>query len=524
MFVTPPPTLQRSTRRSARSNSTAVQALASPEAAIASSSLQTEVVGAASASAVTADFSESDYATPARPSAPEATSAVGANLATEEKAITRNRGTRVPASASPVRARSPKGEGSKSKVKSVVRASVSAASGAIATSASSPLSVGAINTVTPPDSIKTIKMAETPVVAVKIDSAAAAAVNNNSKSTNDGDSSDKQLRIGKKEEPETSSASAITKEKEDSERNKTSAPDDNKVTTAPVESSGDGINISNSGNNGGNKSQRGLVSRRGRFISPGRRLQPVAAAAPATVHSPPSRNISNSNNNNTDSVIEYKTYRSPSRKRDEEVPSLCSTGSGHLTGISTRSVAENEVKSAPAPKPPASSISCDPSMIDSTSPLASHEHADERKQPASAKKPAATGASSRSQTPPRETADTVRLILALLSLSGEACFYLLRILFAAAYSLNHFLNSLFYSPRNPLQSLHPAAIFRHCHLWTMPRCQAPVVTFWRKVLPRRPTGRCMPGVRLKKRNETLITGITTTWTPSRPRDVTGIAT
>jgi hypothetical protein len=66
---------------------------------------QTEAAQSASASAVTADFTESDYATPARAGAPEVSTA-GNNLATEEKAITRNRGTRVPASASP--AKSPK--------------------------------------------------------------------------------------------------------------------------------------------------------------------------------------------------------------------------------------------------------------------------------------------------------------------------------------------------------------------------------------------------------------------------------
>jgi hypothetical protein len=436
---TPPPTIQRSTRRSARNNSTAVQALASTtETALASSlPTQSEAVAAsasASASAVTADFTEADYATPARPGAPESTSGAGDHSVTEEKAITRNRGTRVPASASPAR--------SKADAKSALIASAASNAAAPedgATSKFSPQSVGGTITVTPPDSTKTIKAMDTPVVAVQIESAAAtaaaaaAAANNNSNSTIDADAGEKQIRVGKKEEPETSAASAITKETEDSVHNKIPAADDAKVTAVAVESPGDGItsnNNSNSGNNGGNKSQRGLVSRRGRFISPGRRLQPVAAAAAATVHSPPSRNISSkSNNNNTDAVIEYKTFRSPPRKRDEEVPSLCSTGSGQLTGISTRSVAENEVKSPPAPKPPASSISCDPSMIDSTSPLASHEQADERKQPASAKKPAAAAASSRSQTPPRETADTVRLALILLSLWGKAPFYVLRILF-----------------------------------------------------------------------------------------------
>jgi hypothetical protein len=156
------------------------------------------------------------------------------------------------------------------------------------------------------------------------------------------------------------------------------------------------------------------VSRRGRFISPGRRQQPpVAATAAATttsaVSSPP-------RNNNKEAVIEYKTFRSPPRKRDEEVPSLCSSNSGgHLTGVfSSNSVAEKATFAAPAAQkskqsmmskllPPGLSISCDPSMIDSTSPLASHE-TDERK-PAGAKNPpGAIG----SQTPPREKTETLK--------------------------------------------------------------------------------------------------------------------
>ena len=59
-------------------------------------------------------------------------------------------------------------------------------------------------------------------------------------------------------------------------------------------------------------------------------------------------------------VLEFKTYRSPSRKRDEEVPSLCSTSSD--------APAEKSSKGAL----PTSSISVDPSQA-TTSPLASHE-------------------------------------------------------------------------------------------------------------------------------------------------------
>mmetsp|Transcript_9823 Transcript_9823/g.18976 ORF Transcript_9823/g.18976 Transcript_9823/m.18976 type:complete len:826 (+) Transcript_9823:239-2716(+) len=59
-------------------------------------------------------------------------------------------------------------------------------------------------------------------------------------------------------------------------------------------------------------------------------------------------------------VLEFKTYRSPSRKRDEEVPSLCSTSSD--------APAEKSSKNAL----PTSSISVDPTQA-TTSPLASHE-------------------------------------------------------------------------------------------------------------------------------------------------------
>jgi len=59
-------------------------------------------------------------------------------------------------------------------------------------------------------------------------------------------------------------------------------------------------------------------------------------------------------------VLEFKTYRSPSRKRDEEVPSLCST--------SSEAPAEKSSKSSL----PTSSISVDPTQA-TTSPLASQE-------------------------------------------------------------------------------------------------------------------------------------------------------
>lgn len=124
-------------------------------------------------------------------------------------------------------------------------------------------------------------------------------------------------------------------------------------------------------------SQRGLVSRRG-----GRIGSPPKSLATAVL------------SEKSEPVIEFKTYRSPSRKRDENdtIPSLCSTNSGGLTSASSLSTdKKGETKSSASCLEKAageaqdadhddstehrrpSSISCDPSMIDTTSPLASHE-------------------------------------------------------------------------------------------------------------------------------------------------------
>ena len=124
-----------------------------------------------------------------------------------------------------------------------------------------------------------------------------------------------------------------------------------------------------------NKSQRGLVSRRGgRCTSPGR--------VGSRVSSPPK-----------DSVLEFKTFRSPQRKRDENdtnTPSLCSTGSfldakETKEGDSANSAALDDAKvntegseshasvkaDGDGSKKPLS-ISCDASKVQ-TSPLHSHE-------------------------------------------------------------------------------------------------------------------------------------------------------
>ncbi|EEC44166.1 predicted protein [Phaeodactylum tricornutum CCAP 1055/1] len=114
----------------------------------------------------------------------------------------------------------------------------------------------------------------------------------------------------------------------------------------------------------------GLVSRRGgRMASPARR-RPIppsstgadaagAAGSPSTVSSPLAA-----------TVLEYQTFRSPSRKNDE-VPSLCSihSGGGPL-GNRTESFPNHQDKA------PADSISCDPSEENTTSPLATDSRKD----------------------------------------------------------------------------------------------------------------------------------------------------
>jgi len=123
-------------------------------------------------------------------------------------------------------------------------------------------------------------------------------------------------------------------------------------------------------------SKRGLVSRRGG------RLGSPAAPPRATVTT-----------KEAGPVLEFKTYRSPTRKRDsavenDTIPSLCSTNSGSLerkaqenkdggnNGDSEKPAADSsEAKASPGQKETGrpSSISCDPSMIATTSPLASQD-------------------------------------------------------------------------------------------------------------------------------------------------------
>jgi hypothetical protein len=104
-------------------------------------------------------------------------------------------------------------------------------------------------------------------------------------------------------------------------------------------------------------SQRGLVSRRGGRCNSPARVVGKPSSAKAT-------------------VLEFKTYRSPTRKRDENdtVPSLCSdkekSSSAKLDPKVKVVEAESSNNSSGNRKP--ASISCDASL-NQTSPLASHE-------------------------------------------------------------------------------------------------------------------------------------------------------
>jgi hypothetical protein len=108
-------------------------------------------------------------------------------------------------------------------------------------------------------------------------------------------------------------------------------------------------------------SQRGLVSRRGgRCASPGRITNKQKATKEST-------------------ILEFKTYRSPTRKREDSdnVPSLCSASSAEnkekevvsSSTLSTRVKKESETSSSNKGDEKPVSISCD-STINQTSPLA----------------------------------------------------------------------------------------------------------------------------------------------------------
>lgn len=111
-------------------------------------------------------------------------------------------------------------------------------------------------------------------------------------------------------------------------------------------------------------SKRGLVSRRGG------RLGSPASAPRATTTTPKEGGP----------VLEFKTFRSPQRKcvENDTIPSLCSTNSGSLDrklqkekmGVNTATKASVGEK-ADSRRP--SSISCDPSLSATTSPLASQD-------------------------------------------------------------------------------------------------------------------------------------------------------
>lgn len=118
-------------------------------------------------------------------------------------------------------------------------------------------------------------------------------------------------------------------------------------------------------------SKRGLVSRRGgRYGSPAR---PPPTPTSAT----------------SSGVLEFKTYRSPQRKNVENdtIPSLCSTNSGissdgvpihksekEASAVSASKSNGQESEAPEGSKP--STISLDASVVDNTSPLASHDAVD----------------------------------------------------------------------------------------------------------------------------------------------------
>jgi hypothetical protein len=120
--------------------------------------------------------------------------------------------------------------------------------------------------------------------------------------------------------------------------------------------------------------RKSLVSRRGgRLGSP--------AAAPPRVTAAPSSSKDDA------PVLEFKTFRSPQRTKEVEndtIPSLCSTNSGPLEkkkgrinhggagGKQQATAAKGDDKASESARRP-SSISCDPSMIATTSPLASQD-------------------------------------------------------------------------------------------------------------------------------------------------------
>jgi len=120
--------------------------------------------------------------------------------------------------------------------------------------------------------------------------------------------------------------------------------------------------------------RKSLVSRRGG------RLGSPAAALPRVTSAP-------SSSKDDAPVLEFKTFRSPQRTKEVEndtIPSLCSTNSGPLEkkkgrinhggagGKQQATAAKGDDKASESARRP-SSISCDPSMIATTSPLASQD-------------------------------------------------------------------------------------------------------------------------------------------------------
>lgn len=220
-------------------------------------------------------------------------------------------------------------------------------------------------------------------------------------------------------------------------------------------------------------SKRGLVSRRG-----GRLGSPAA---------PPRVTIASSKDS---PVLEFKTFRSPKRTRDaglenDTIPSLCSTNSGPFdkkarkhSGNNTGDKHETDTMTAgkhgdettdDSLRP--SSISCDPSTIATTSPLASQgvdasPSGQARKTNATLStpsKPATDHSEPRNVTfsPPTPHSEVIdRTVMVRLFVTNAIFCILCR-------QVSHFHFPLFYSQRKRPPSLLFLVSFKACHLCTM---------------------------------------------------------
>lgn len=151
------------------------------------------------------------------------------------------------------------------------------------------------------------------------------------KGTNSSGANNKQVRFGAEEEGENLSPSSTEK----------SLPD---ITAAAEDAS----NRTSS-----NKSKRGLVSKRGRYVSPGRRVSSSSSSAPTSTSSS-SFHHDESVSAAAATVAEFKNFRSPLRAQQQE-------GVGPTTTTTTE---KSSASSASNPGIPARSISADPSIAD----------------------------------------------------------------------------------------------------------------------------------------------------------------